>query len=61
MQIVGKVVFNLFRPHMRAASGVDSTKTLDGMKIPVSFRSLLVIQPRRKVRSDWMAGFGKVV
>ena len=41
---------------MQAAGGVDSMKMLDGMKFPVSFTSLLVMQPRRKVRSACMAG-----
>ena len=53
-------MLNLFRPHVRAAVGVESMKTLDGMKVPVPFTSLLVIQPRRKVRSAWTAGLEKL-
>ena len=56
MQRVGKVVLNLFRPHVQAVGAVDSMKTIDGMKVPVSFTSLLVIQPRRKVRRSLIAG-----
>ena len=53
---VGKVMLNLFRPHVRAPGGVESMKKMDGMKFPVSFTSLLVIQPCRKVRSACMYG-----
>ena len=35
---------------------VYSINTLDGMKVPTSFTSLLVMQLRRKVRGAWMAG-----
>ena len=45
---------------MRAAGGVDSMKTLDGMKVTVSFTSLLVMQPCRKVRSAWMDGLARL-
>ena len=47
-------MLNLFRPHVRAADGFESMKNLYGMKVTVSFTSLLVIQPRRKVRSARM-------
>ena len=49
-------MLNLFGHQVRAAGGVDSMKTLDGMKVPVSFTSLVFMQPRRKVRSAWMTG-----
>ena len=49
-------MLNLFRPHVRAAGVVYSINTLDGMKVPTSFTSLLVMQLRRKVRGAWMAG-----
>ena len=41
---------------MRAAGGIESMKMLDRMKVPVSFTILVVIQPRRNVRSAWTAG-----
>ena len=53
-------MLNLFIPHVRAAGGFDSTKTLDGTKVPVSFISMLVMQPHRKVRSAWMAGLERL-
>ena len=53
-------MLNLFRPQMRAAGGVDSMKTLDGMNFPVPFTSLMVMKPRRKVRSAWMAGLERL-
>ena len=46
--------------HVHAAGGVDYMKTLDRMKVCVSFRILLIIQPRRKVRSEWMAGLSRL-
>ena len=49
-------MLNLFRPHVRAAGGVDSMKTLDGIKVPMSLTSILVMQPCRTVRSAYMAG-----
>ena len=52
-------MLNLFIPHVRAAVGVDSMEMLDGMEVPVSFTSLLVMQPRRKVRIAWMAGLAR--
>ena len=55
MQRVGKAMLNLFSPQVRATCGVDSMKTLGGIKVPVSFTSLMLIKPRRKVRSAWMA------
>ena len=60
MQIVGEVMFNFFRPHVRDAGGIESMQTLGRMEVCVSFRSLLIIQPRRKVRSDWMAGLERL-
>ena len=56
---VGKVVLNFFSPNVRAEYGVESMKTLDRMKVPVSFTIMLFIQPRRKVRSSWMAGLAR--
>ena len=53
-------MFNLFRPHVQDAGGVESTKTLDGMNFPVSFISVLVMQPHRKVRSAQMAGLARL-
>ena len=53
-------MLNLFRPHVRDAGGIDSMKMLDGMKVPMSFISLLVIQTCRKVRSAWMAGLARL-
>ena len=49
-------MLNLFRPHLRATDGVEYMKILVGIKFPVSFTSLLVMLPRRKVNSAWMAG-----
>ena len=57
VQIVGKVVLNLYRPHVRDLGGLASMKTLDGMKVTVPFTIRMVIQPHMKVRSSWMAGF----
>ena len=51
-----KVLLNFFRTHVRAAGGVASMNTLDGMKVPMSFSSILVMHPRRKARSAWLAG-----
>ena len=56
MQRVGKVVLNFFIPHVYSVGGLESMKTLDGMKVPVLFTGILVIHPRRKVRNSWMAG-----
>ena len=52
----GKVVLNLFRTHVRAAVGVASMNILDGMKVTISLTSMLVMHPRRKARSAWLAG-----
>ena len=41
---------------MHAAGGVDYMKTLDRMKVSMTFTSLLVIQPRRKASSACIAG-----
>ena len=49
-------MLNLFRPHVRAVGGVDPMKALDGMKVPMSFTILLIMQPHRKVRSAWTDG-----
>ena len=49
-------MLNLFRPYLQYTGGVESMKTLGGMKVPVSFTIILVMQPRRKMRIDWMAG-----
>ena len=57
VHIFGKVVLHSFIPHVCAAVGVDSMKTMDGMKVPVSFTSLLVIHSHSKVSSSWMDGF----
>ena len=53
-------MLNLFIPHVIAAGGVESMKTLDGMKVPVSFTSLLVMQTRSKVRITWTAGLERL-
>ena len=53
-------MLNFSRPHVRASVGVDPMKTLGGMKVPMLFTSLLAIQPRRKVRSAWMAGLASL-
>ena len=34
-QRFGKVMLNLFRPHIRASGGVETIKTLYGMNLPV--------------------------
>ena len=44
---------------MLAAGGFDFMKKLDGMKVPVSFTSLVVIQPRRKVKSACTDGLAR--
>ena len=49
-------MLNLFIPHVRASGGFESMKIMDGMKFPVLFTSMLVMQPRRKMRSAWLAG-----
>ena len=49
-------MLNLFRPHVQAAGGFESMKIMDGMKFPISFTNLLVMQPHRKVMSAWTAG-----
>ena len=49
-------MLNLSIPHMCDEGGVDSMKTLDGMKVPVFFTSLLVIHPHRKVRNAYTTG-----
>ena len=49
------MMLSVFRPDVQDTGGVDSMETLDGMKFLISFTSLLVIQPRRKVRSVWIA------
>ena len=49
-------MLNFFSPHVRSAGGVEPMNTLYRMNVLVSFTSLLVIQPRRKVRSAWIAG-----
>ena len=59
MKTVGKVMLSLFSHNLQAEGGVDFMKTLDRMKVIVSFTSILVIQPRRKVRSAWMAGLAR--
>ena len=53
------MVLNALSPHLHASVGVASIKTLVGMKFPMSFKSLLVMQPSRKVRSSWMAGLAR--
>ena len=49
-------MLNSFRPHLWASGGVEYMKTLDSMKVTISFTSLLFMQPNRKVRSAWTAG-----
>ena len=41
---------------MRAEVRIESMKMLDRMKVPVSFTIMMVIQPRRNVRSSCTAG-----
>ena len=53
-------MLNLFRPHVRATGGFESMKMLYRMKVPVSFSSLLVMQPHRKVRSAWTASLERL-
>ena len=53
-------MLNLFRPHVQSAYRVDSMKTLYEIKVPMSFTSLMVMQPRREIMSDWMADSAKV-
>ena len=53
-------MLNFFIPHVQAAGEVESMKILDWMNDPVSFTSLVVMQPRRKVKSDWMAGSARL-
>ena len=53
-------MLNLFRPHVRSAGGVDFIKMVYRMKVPMSFTSLLVLKPHRKVRSAWMAGSARL-
>ena len=46
-QRVGKVMLNLFIPHVRDPGGVDSMKILDRMEVPASFAIIMVMQPDR--------------
>ena len=42
--------------HFFDACGVESMKTLGGMKVLVAYTSLLVIHPHRKVRNAYTTG-----
>ena len=44
---------------MLAVGGFETMKTMDRMKVTVSFTSLLVMQTRRKVRSAWTTGLAR--
>ena len=51
---------NLFRLNVQASGEVESMKTMDGMKVPVSFTNLLVMQSRRNVTTAWMVGLERL-
>ena len=51
VNIFGKVVLNLLRPHMHDAGGVASMNTMYGMKVPMSLTILLVMHSWRKAIS----------
>ena len=53
-------MLNLFISNVQDAGGVESMHTLDRMKVLVSFTSLLVMQPHRKVRSAWTVSLARL-